>query len=106
MPIVVPSTLYRVVKSDRAEQRDFESNYARGRPMPRSDEPVMLGSYFGISTFASLEALRSRLKWAEFAAELQLPDGIPIAKTFGPWHWTIWARPEVLIETVAQVVRL
>ena len=49
---------------------------------------------------------RTRGKIGDHVAELRLTPGhgVCVAKTAGPLHWSVWARPEVLHDAIAALM--
>ena len=85
----------------------FRSHYELRRP-PRGPENRATVIHMGLSMFEEPEPCwnlieRTRGKIGDHVAELRLTpgDGICVARTAGPLHWSVWGRPEVLHDAVA-----
>jgi hypothetical protein len=101
--------LYRACASsaDGVDLDSFRSHYELKRP-PRGPENRATVIHMALSMFEGPEPCwnlieRTRGKLGNHVAELRLTPGrgICVAKTAGPLHWSVWARPEVLHEAVA-----
>lgn len=104
--------LYRVCHaSTDAENLDsFRSHFALERP-PRGPENRATVIHMGVSMFETSGACRdliarTRGKIGGRVVELHLAPGrgICVAKTGGPLHWSVWARPDVLHDAVAAFI--
>jgi hypothetical protein len=68
--------------------------------------------HMGLSMFDQYEQAaklaRAIPKLGDFIATVELIPGLGtcIAKTSRPGHWTVWGRPEQLLECVAGVVEV
>ena len=101
--------LYRIVQHDPPTREDFQSNAARGRPLP--GEPEFARLHDGLSTFASLDqAARKARQYpmlGRFVAELVISDssGVRIERTIlrSRGHHTVWGTPEMLLGCVVRV---
>jgi hypothetical protein len=88
----------------------FRSHYELKRP-PRGPENRATVIHMALSTFEEPEPCwnlieRTRGKIGDHVAELRLAPGhgICVAKTAGPLHWSVWARPEVMYDAVAALM--
>jgi hypothetical protein len=89
----------------------FRSHYELQRP-PRGVETWATVIYMAVSTFETeapcwhlIERTRGRI--GDHVAELGPGSGhgICVAKTGGPGHWSVWARPDVLQAAVRAYLR-
>ncbi len=101
--------LYRACAgaADGVDLDSFRSHYELKRP-PRGPENRATVIHMALSMFEEPEPCwnlieRTRGKIGDHVAELHLTPGrgICVAKTAGPLHWSVWARPEVLQDGVA-----
>lgn len=97
--VAVPSDgqmLYRLLRQQEPKAADFRSNRERGRP-PAPRENVLL--HCGVSMFSDRDAALSRARRTPvFLAAVTLAPGrgFYIAKTGGPFHYTVWGDPAAL----------
>lgn len=99
-------------QSPRAAQLDsFRSHYELDRP-PRGPEERATVIHMGVSMFETaapcwnlLERTQGRI--GDCVAELLLGPGrgICVAKTGGPFHWSVWGRPGELQAAIVGFVR-
>jgi hypothetical protein len=104
--------LYRAcaVESASLSLDSLRSHYELRRP-PRGPENRATVIHMALSMFEEPEPCwslieRTRGKIGDHVAELRLTPGrgICIAKTAGPLHWSVWARPDVLHDAVAALM--
>jgi hypothetical protein len=107
----MPRQLYRAVKTLPPTRSDFESAAEKGK-QPPSDDPEVLRTHDGISTFTPLERAAKMVKrfpgLGGFLAELQVPDDMPgvrCERTFprSEGHYTVWGNADVLMTLVVEV---
>jgi hypothetical protein len=100
--------LYRVCHSavDGVDLESFRSHFALER-QPRGPENRATVIHMAVSMFESADICwklisRTGGKIGDQVAELSIPPGhgICVAKTGGPLHWSVWARPEILRDAV------
>jgi hypothetical protein len=103
-----PLTLYRACHASSNDEliRGMRSNYDAERPPHPSDLKATV-LHMAVSMFEDAERVASfarqrpeRLGTHVAAVGLQPGLGICIADTSGPGHWSVWARPEVLVSLV------
>lgn len=107
-----PTRLHRVTPSRGGDPflDAFRSHYERGMP-PRGPENRAAAVHMALSMFDSLDvaaqlAVRvSKLGGHVTTLELQPNLGICVAKTGGPAHWSVWARPLQLEQCKIDVVK-
>ncbi|WP_445148538.1 hypothetical protein [Baekduia sp. Peel2402] len=107
-----PTRLHRVTPSRNSDLflDAFRSHYERGMA-PRGPENRAAAIHMALSMFDSLDVaarLATRVpKLGGHVTTLELqPDlGICIAKTGGPAHWSVWARPLQLDQCTIDVVK-
>jgi hypothetical protein len=85
--------------------RDFQSNFARGRPQGPGETYV---DHLGISVFATEQlAVENAARWPKHLAAVLLPEneGFSIARTYPEidGHYTVWGDPERLLANVERV---
>lgn len=104
--------LYRAcaASADGVALDSLRSHYELKR-LPRGPESRATVIHMALSTFEEPEPCwnlieRTRGKIGDHIAELRLMPGrgICVAKTAGPLHWSVWARPEVLYDAVAALM--
>jgi hypothetical protein len=104
--------LYRACagSADGVALDSFRSHYELRRP-PRGPENRATAIHMALSMFEEPEPCwnlieRTRGKIGDHVAELRLAPGhgICVAKTAGPLHWSVWARPEVMHDAVAALM--
>lgn len=104
--------LYRVchASAEAGQLQSFRSHFALERP-PRGPENRATVIHMAVSMFETADACwklidRTRGKIGDRVAELQLVPGhgVCVAKTGGPLHWSVWARPEVLRDGIATLM--
>jgi hypothetical protein len=96
--------LYRLISRMPPRARDFWSQAEKRKPRVRPTTPTIL--HVGVSVWAIPGAAVARaLRRPTFLAEVRLPEGqgIHIAKTYGPHHFTVWGDPDVLAQLVQGV---
>lgn len=104
--------LYRACagSADGVALDSFRSHYELKRP-PRGPENRATVIHMALSMFEEPEPCwdlieRTRGKIGDHVAELRLTPGhgVCVAKTAGPLHWSVWARPEVLHDAIAALM--
>jgi len=104
--------LYRACRgsSDPAQLDSFRSHYELQRP-PRGPEARAAVIHMAVSMFEAREPCwglidRTRGRIGDHVAELHLGPhrGICVAKTGGPFHWSVWGHPEALQAFVSSYV--
>jgi hypothetical protein len=104
-----PTRFFRVTESNPATLWDFLSSERRGRQLRRRT-PDLERLFAGLSVFETLEQARRQAetypRLGRFIAEIEIPLDAPIecqrtTRTEG--HWTIWARPDYLLERIVMV---
>jgi hypothetical protein len=109
--IIAPAygqTVFRLVATEPLKIRDFQSDRDKNRPRWEDDLET---DHLGLSVFETLDQARSMARrYPKVVAEVVLTEGagIGIARTILelPGHYTIWGRPEDLLERVSSVDRL
>ena len=102
-----PVELFRIVRSDDrrnpAFRGSFMSNFATGRP-PRSAAIQMGLSMYEQSTQAEGTA-RLYPAIGQYVARLLVAagQGFNLASTGQVGHWTVWGRPDQLVDAVVDV---
>jgi hypothetical protein len=105
--------LYRACwRAGHAEQIDsFRSHYELQRP-PRGPEGRATVIHMAVSMFETAEVCwelieRTRGRIGDCVAELSLSSGkgVCVAKTGGPLHWSVWARPAELQAAIADYAK-
>jgi hypothetical protein len=88
----------------------FRSHFELKRP-PRGPENRATVIHMALSMFEEPEPCwdlieRTRGKIGDQVAELHLTPGrgVCVAKTAGPLHWSVWARPEILHDALAALM--
>lgn len=87
------------------------SHYERGAP-PRGYERRLAAIHMGLSVFSTRAAAAAMaLKWPKigmFVAELGLEpgNGLCLADTGQPGHWTLWGRPLQLLSAIADILNV
>jgi hypothetical protein len=106
----VPVTFYRIVHTDPPPLADLTSPAAIGKAPP-DDDPETLRLWDGISVYDTVlraMAKSRRYPWlGTFIAKLEIPnDGsFRIERTTkSRGHYTIWAEPEDLLESVTEMI--
>lgn len=102
--------LYRVVPAEGSDEfaSAFCSHYELGRP-PRGPENRATAIHMAVSMFDSEEIARDlAIRVPKLGGHVARPDlqpgqGICVAKTGGPAHWSVWGRPAQLASCVADV---
>jgi hypothetical protein len=104
-----PFRLYRAVHTDPPTREDFTSAQALGIAPP-NDDPEVVRTNNGISTFDSWERLSQQARRfrriGSYMAEFVIPEGGPIIweRTFSrPGHYTVWGDPDYLLTLVTEV---
>src|SRR5687768_4595103 len=104
-----PTRFIRVARSNPLTLWDVLSSARRGRQLRRRT-PELERLFAGISVFETLEQARSQARTypqlGSFIAEIEIPLDAPAqcertTRTEG--YWTIWARPDYLLERVVMV---
>lgn len=106
--VVADTTFLRLIRGQRATRQDFTSRFDRGLPR-RPEIGETEDDWRGISVQDSIEGVRRLVRRSRFGsncAVMHIPDGSPILarKTHGPGHWTLWGDPQVMLDTVVEVV--
>ena len=89
----------------------LRSHYERGAP-PRGYERRLAVIHMGLSVFSTRGAAAAMaLKWpmiGMFVAELNLEpgNGLCLADTGQPGHWTLWGRPLQLLSAIADILHV
>ena len=88
--------LYRLLRRELPEARDFMSNLTKNkRPFP-DEHPIY---YAGMSMFELKSQALSRARRKHVASVVLEPGkGFHIAKTRGAGHYTVWGDAEQLLE--------
>jgi hypothetical protein len=103
-----PMRLYRVCTDPQHPDAldSFRSRYELGRA-PRGLEVQAAVIHMAVSMFETAEPCRNlirrtRRRIGTHVAELKLRpgQGICVAKTSGPLHWSVWATPDELRSAV------
>jgi hypothetical protein len=99
--------LFRICRVEPAKLDDFRSHYELELP-PRGIEDRATVIHMAVSMFETPEPCwelieRTSGRVGDRVAEVTLlPDrGVCVAKTGGPWHWSVWGRPAELQSAVA-----
>jgi hypothetical protein len=118
--LLVPSvrettTVYRIARgADRNAPvvlDSLRSHYERGAP-PRGYERRLAVIHMGLSVFSTRAAAAAMaLRWPMiglFVAELNLEpgNGLCLADTGQPGHWTLWGRPLQLLGSIADILHV
>jgi hypothetical protein len=105
----MPTSYYRIVRTDPPTASDFLSDKARRVP-PRNDEPLTLHVWDGISVYWTFAQARRKARdypfLGGFIAEVRVDIDVPplrVEKTFGRGHYTLWGAPSVLLRSVVSV---
>ena len=102
--------LYRIIKSDPSEERDFYSAMMLARIPPRRPERKNPGEWAGISMFNSVEEARRRVaKYPQMGTAIAQVEGIdPVWSIVKPTgedgHYTAWGRPGVFLLAVREIL--
>jgi hypothetical protein len=115
VPVRESTAVYRIVRgadhSAPAVLDSLRSHYERGAP-PRGYERRLAVIHMGLSVFSTRAAAGAMaLKWpmiGMFVAELDLEpgNGICLADTGQPGHWTLWGRPLQLLGSIADILHV
>jgi hypothetical protein len=100
LPARKGQTLFRLIREDEPQPKDFLSYRDRGKPRYKGDEELPELLMRGISMFASPgRAERTARYFPKRIARVTMWEGlgVSIAKTRGPGHYTVWGDPEVLV---------
>lgn len=114
-PVRETTTVYRVVRgADRSAPvvlDSLRSHYESGSP-PRGYERRLAVIHMGLSVFSMRAAAAAMAsKWpmiGMFVAELNLEpgNGLCLADTGQPGHWTLWGRPLQLLGSIADILHV
>ena len=114
-PVRETTTVYRIVRgADRSAPAvldSLRSHYEHGAP-PRGYERRLAVIHMGLSVFSTRAAAAAMaLKWpmiGMFVAELDLEpgNGLCLADTGQPGHWTLWGRPLQLLSSIADILHV
>ncbi len=114
-PVREGTTVYRIVRgADRNAPvvlDSLRSHYERGSA-PRGYERRLAVIHMGLSVFSTREAAAAMaLKWpmiGMFVAELSLEpgNGLCLADTGQPGHWTLWGRPLQLLGSIGDILHM
>ncbi len=107
-------TFFRIVSRYTPRRWDFYSNFSRHIPR-RGPELTDEDEYHGVSVYDTHETARDRVdrqpKLGAYIARLEITPDLPVRMKSTPdyggaGHWTLWARPSVLLAAVRDVVRV
>lgn len=102
--------LYRIIKGEVAEERDFHSAMVLARKPPRPEERERPEEWTGLSMFDDAAEARRRIRrWPVMGKALALVEDIDpewsiVKQTIHPGHYTAWGRPEIFLASVKGII--
>lgn len=102
--------LFRIIKGDAPEERDFHSAMLLARIPPRPPERRKPEEWTGLSMFDSIEEARRRVaQYPRMGTAIARVESVDrtwsvIKPTGDDGHYTAWGRPEIFLPAVRGIL--